>query len=184
MNANVEPRIIRKDAEYASIEQSPPESAVRRFRAMMAATCRDPRYSTPWGIMGIRGQLKDAHVEAVDWFIKILREFHSGLGAKGAKSATMEGGGQSEPPDPYSPEGIKIAKRERGAYIEYESARLAGLACGSKDWRPFIELIAKNPGPDYVLTHIERRALIVVSAALHAHHERGRRNAQRVKRTS
>ena len=174
------PRLIAKDPEYMPIANAAPETLMVRLRAFDLAT--NQRASTPWGLMAIRGQITDAQSHAVDWFVQVAYEFHKGAGAKTAKSASLDMSGPCEPPDPFSDEGLKIAKRERRAYVEYESARLAGTACGYKPWRIFMELIGSNPGPDRTLSFAERNAVVVVSEALRAHRERGRRNAQRVKR--
>jgi hypothetical protein len=173
-------RVIVKEPDYMPIANAAPESLMIRLRAFDLATGQ--KASTPWGLMAVRGQITDAQWSAVDWFIRVAAEFHNGGGTKGVKSASLNSSGPSEPPDPFSDEGQKIAKRERAACVEYESARLAGVACGAKVWRLFMDLVTANPGPERILNFHERNAVLVVSQVLLAHRGRGRRKSQRIRR--
>ena len=173
-------RVIVKEPDYMPIANAAPEALVIRMRALDAASNR--RGATPWGLMALRGQIDDGQSDAVDWFLEIASKFHRGIGAKSAASPAIGLASKSEPPDPFSSRGCAIAKRERSDWVEYESVRLAGLACGARVWRTFCDLVGSNPGPDRTLNYGERLAVTMCSKALRTHWARGRRNAQRVRR--
>ena len=163
-------RRIKAKSGYSGIDKDAPENQIKRLRALLrdAAT---PEKGTELGLMVFRGQLTDDEYAACRWFDKLQTKYHRAIDAKGVKTASLSPGDKAEPADPFSEIGAARARAERATVAEYDSAALAGLACGSENWGLFRRVVVEGVAP----TSISAAAVKVVATALNSHRRKSSR---------
>lgn len=151
----------RGEPDHMLVAASAPETSLRRLEALLAQ-CGTSELGTQVRLMKLRGQLTESQCNACDWFAELYAKYLQAIDAKGIKSGSAELVSKSTPPDPFSDEGSRKAKREREDVQRYESARLAGLACGSERFAMFCNIVIRDETPSWA----DRVAVSSVSEAL------------------
>lgn len=171
-------RVIRRDDEFQEIAKAAPESVVKRLAAMVRDAAASGEYGYQYGFMKIRGELNEAQFAACKWFDELHNRYLAAIEARTLMSPSAEPLGRAEPSDPIvSERGKALSKREAATVAEFESARLAGLACGGERWDDFMWTVIDDMPP----TGLAKRSVVKVADALVIHrrlgsrHRRGRR---------
>ena len=80
----------------------------------------------------MRGELTAAQYSAGNWFAQLEDSYRRALCIKGIRTSTGERYTPGHPPDPFSSVGWDIAAAELATLRKFDSARLAGMACGTR----------------------------------------------------
>lgn len=112
---------------------------VRRLREAAWRQTADARYGSELGRINLAQQFKRGKLTAgiddtmyaagIKW-AETVADYHDAIGAIALKSASLERGAKSEPPDPDSARGEKVSRRERLAIRRMDDAYKALVASG------------------------------------------------------
>jgi hypothetical protein len=84
---------------------------------------RDREWATEFGRLCLEGTISEEMYEAGRQWAYDAAQYHAAMGLFPARSAAMEPGSRSEPPDPDSDEGRKQGRREKEVIATFHAAR-------------------------------------------------------------
>jgi len=162
------------DDEYLSIDKRLPETLIKRLLTHAAG-----EYGTPHGQMMLRGDLTKAQYAACKWFDELYRSYLKAIdGPKGIRTSTGQRIDPGHAPDPFSPIGWDIATDERNTVRAFDSARMAGMACGEPVFKTFWWVVIDN---HEATSRFCRSKVILVAAALDKHRTRSWKSRRKSK---
>jgi len=108
-------RAVGEDREY-------PPAKIKRLRDAAMRRMEDPQWGTELGRLSLQKVITDEQYEAGKWWSKLAAQFHAAIEAFPVRSASVEFGRGGAKPDPDSPEGQRIAKREANQAEDFFAA--------------------------------------------------------------
>jgi hypothetical protein len=153
------------DKQYLPVKDRTPESMIKRMMDFAG-----PEHGTPYGLMMLRGELTKSQYSACNWFDELYRSYLRAIdGPRGIRTSTGQRIDAGHAPDPFSPIGWDIAADERNTVRAFDSARLAGMACGQGRFMVFWSVVINE---DSAVTYDQKRAAAIVADALDKHRTR------------
>lgn len=128
-------------------EKSPAPTQVKRLRDAALAGMTQPEWGTELGRLFLNDVITDAMYAAGKRWREWAATFHKAIGVFPVRSASPQTGRAGSPPDPDSPEGQKIARRESDAAERFFAAHAALTAAGAREERIVRALCERNEAP-------------------------------------
>ena len=111
-------------------EREPAPAEVRRLRDAALVGLRDPQWGTELGRLYLQGTITDSMYAAGKRWRDHAAEYRRSIGAFPVKSASLERGSLSHPPDPESTDGLKQVLRENNAAERFFEAHSVLVCMG------------------------------------------------------
>jgi len=159
-------RVKSEAKEYLPLEDRPPESLLKR----MLLTHASGEYGTPHGRMLLRGELNSGQYAACKWFDDLYGRYLAAIDRpRGIRTSSGERIEPGHAPDPFSPVGWDAAIVEQITVKQFDSARMAAMACGLYKFRSFWFVVIEDTDP---VGYADKRAVAEVAMAVDKHRTR------------
>lgn len=111
-------------------ERESAPAAVKRLRDAALREVRHAEWGTELGRLFLTNTITEAMYAAGKWWSEQAKKFQSAIGAFPIRTASLEAGRGGTAPDPDSPEGQKIARREANQAEVFFAAHAALVQSG------------------------------------------------------
>jgi hypothetical protein len=122
--------VARETNGRAQREREFPPAQVRRLRDAAMQGLRDPEWGTELGRLNLTGKINDSMFAAGKKWAILASQYQAAIGVFPVRTASPTLGRNSEPPDPDSDEGKKIAERETNGAERFFAADAVLIQAG------------------------------------------------------
>lgn len=122
--------VAREPNGRAQRERESAPTAMKRLRDAALREARHAEWGTELGRLFLSDEITEEQYAAGKWWTEQAKKYQSAIGAFPVRSATLEVGRGGAAPDPDSPEGQKIAKREANQAEVFFAAHAALVQSG------------------------------------------------------